>query len=148
MEGTPMGTYFVPHETQRFPHGAQAWTKTSSEVNCIIPSSNAPFGTMPFTIFFATLLRPPNFTTRVLGAVKPSLSDDDDDEEEYDDDDDIDVTAGCLAAVQYILWWFCSWFLSPQSKTAKQRRRVQKKERRERISSSFSYSSMYIIDNT
>lgn len=57
---------------------------------------------MPFTIFFATLLRPPNFTTRVLGAVKPSLSDDDDDneEEEYDDDDDdIDVTAGCLAAV-------------------------------------------------
>jgi hypothetical protein len=62
---------------------------------------------MPFTIFFATLLRPPNFTTRVLGAVKPSLSDDDDDEEEYDDDDDIDVTAACLAAV-YILWWFCS----------------------------------------
>jgi hypothetical protein len=54
---------------------------------------------MPFTIFFATLLRPPNFTTRVLGALKPSLSDDDDDEEEYDDDDDIDVTAGCLAAV-------------------------------------------------
>ena len=54
---------------------------------------------MTFTIFFATLLRPPNFTTRVLGAVKPSLSDDDDDEEEYDDDDDIDVTAGCLAAV-------------------------------------------------
>jgi hypothetical protein len=52
------------------------------------------------TGIFATLLRPPpNFTTRVLGAVKPSLSDDEDDEEEYDDDDDIDVTAGCLAAV-------------------------------------------------
>ena len=57
------------------------------------------------TGIFATLLRPPpNFTTRVLGAVKPSLSDDDDEEEEeeeeeYDDDDDIDVTAGCLAAV-------------------------------------------------
>ena len=54
----------------------------------------------------STLLRPPNFTTRVLGAVKPSLSDDDDEEEEeeeeeeYDDDDDIDVTAVlCLAAV-------------------------------------------------
>ena len=60
---------------------------------------------MTFTIFFATLLRPPNFTTRVLGAVKPSLSDDDEDEEEEydDDDDDIDVTAACLAAV-YILW--------------------------------------------
>ena len=61
---------------------------------------------MTFTIFFATLLRPPpNFTTRVLGAVKPSLSDDDDNEEEEyddDDDDDIDVTAACLAAV-YIL---------------------------------------------
>ena len=71
---------------------------------------------MTFTIFFATLLRPPNFTTRVLGAVKPSLSDDDDDdEEEYDDDDDIDVTAACLAAV-YILWcgfvldFFCPFF--------------------------------------
>jgi|TARA_B100001142_G_scaffold164409_1_gene164423 hypothetical protein len=60
------------------------------------------------TGIFATLLRPPpNFTTRVLGAVKPSLSDDDDNEEEEyddddDDDDDIDVTAACLAAV-YIL---------------------------------------------
>ena len=60
---------------------------------------------MTFTIFFATLLRPPNFTTRVLRAVKPSLSDDDDDDdEEYDDDDDdIDVTAACLAAAVYIL---------------------------------------------
>ena len=42
---------------------------------------------MTFTIFFATLLRPPNFTTRVLGAVKPSLSEDDDDAEEENDDE-------------------------------------------------------------
>lgn len=114
---------------------------------------------MTFTIFFATLLRPPNFTTRVLGAVKPSLSDDDDDEEEeYDDDDDIDVTAACLAAV-YILWCgfvldFCLslFFLflrnPPKKQNRQRKRRVQKKERRERISLLHSYSSMYIIDNT
>ena len=109
------------------------------------------------TGIFATLLRPPNFTTRVLGAVKPSLSDDDEEEEEeeYDDDDDIDVTAACLAAVYILcgkLFDFCLRFFlffihacTPQSP----QRRVQKKEREERrISFPHSYSSVYIIDNT
>ena len=111
------------------------------------------------TGIFATLLRPPpNFTTRVLGAVKPSLSEDDDDEEEeYDDDDDIDVTAACLAAV-YILWCgfvldFCLslFFLflrNPPKKQNRGRGEFKKKERRESISLLHSYSSMYIIDNT
>ena len=110
------------------------------------------------TGIFATLLRPPpNFTTRVLGAVKPSLSDDDDDEEEeYDDDDDIDVTAACLAAV-YILWCgfvldFCLslffLFLRNPPKKQNRGRGEFKKKREERESLLHSYSSMYIIDNT
>ena len=89
------------------------------------------------TGIFATLLRPPpNFTTRVLGAVTPSLSDDDDDEEECDDDDDIDVTAGCLAAVWYILWWILFLIFVPNR--AKQQNRggdlsSKKREKRENL---------------